>query len=434
MRFYSTKNPRMRVSLQKAILNGLASDGGLFMPERIPPLPPKIIKILPKMNFQEIAFAMAKLFVEDELPEIRLRELINDAFDFDAPLHPLGDDLFVLELFHGPTLAFKDFGARFMARLMAWLRRNEDKEQFILAATSGDTGSAVASGFFKQPGIRVILLYPSGMVSKIQEKQLTTFGENVTALEVKGSFDDCQRLVKQTFVDAELKNKMPLSSANSINIARLIPQSFYYAYAWSRLPKRNQPLVVSVPSGNLGNLTAGILAQRMGIPIQRFVSAMNVNDVFLEYLQKGRFMPQVVVPTLSNAMDVGNPSNFSRLLELFDKNRNRMLQAITGQRFTDEETQTAITFIKEKYDYFMDPHGAVGFMALMHVVENEALQKWQKITLETAHPAKFKTTVEKCTGQTVPVPERLAQFLSGEKQAIPMSNRFEDFKQWLMVQ
>ncbi len=432
MEYYSTKNSKLRVSLKEAVLSGLAPDGGLFMPIEIPRLESEILKYLPNMSFREIAFEMARLFLKDDVPETALREIVQDAFDFEAPLHPLSDDLFVLELFHGPTLAFKDFGARFMARLMAYLQRNEDNEIFILVATSGDTGSAVASGFFKVPGFRVILLYPSGMVSEIQEKQLTTIGENVTALEVQGSFDDCQRLVKQAFTDQDLRRKLSMSSANSINIARLIPQSFYYASVWAQLPDHEAPLIVSVPSGNLGNLTAGVLAQRVGIPIDHFVSAMNINDVFWEYLQTGRFSPRLVIPTLSNAMDVGNPSNFFRLLELFGHDHRAMRQAISGMSFSDEATRQAITEIHEKFGYLMDPHGAVGYLALMRAVEKKHWQSAQKITLETAHPSKFKTVVEECTGQKVAVPERLQKALERDKQAVRISAEFEDFKEWLM--
>ena len=432
MQFYSTKNKNLRVPLKQAVLQGLAPDGGLFMPTLIPKLNPRVLQALPGMNFQEIALEMARLFLQDDVPERALRDMVEKAFDFSAPLHRLKEDLFVLELFHGPTLAFKDFGARFMAQLMAWLRRHEDREIFILVATSGDTGSAVAQGFFNVPGFRVVLLYPSGKVSEIQEKQLTTIGGNVTAIEVQGDFDDCQRLVKQAFVDEELRRKRLLSSANSINIARLLPQSFYYAAAWAQLPPSQRPLIVSVPSGNLGNLTAGVLAWRAGIPIGHFVSAMNVNDVFLHYLHQARFQPREVIPTLSNAMDVGNPSNFYRLLELFRHDHQAMRAMISGRRLTDRQTRAAMAEVYRRYAYVMDPHGAVGFAALKQTVQAQGRQGWNQIVLETAHPAKFKTVVEQCIDREVPVPERLQKALNGKKQAECISPSFQEFKQRLL--
>jgi threonine synthase len=431
MKFYSTKNKSLRVTLKDAVLQGLAVDGGLFVPETLPRLPADVIEALPAMSFREIAFTLAKSFA-DELPNSALQNIIDEALTFEVPLRRLGENLFVLELFHGPTLAFKDFGARFMARLMGWLRRHETKELVILVATSGDTGSAVASGFFNRPGFRVVLLYPSGMVSEIQEKQLTTIGGNVTAVEVQGTFDDCQRLVKQAFTDAQLRQTLALSSANSINIARLIPQMFYYAAAWAQLNDVTARPVVSVPSGNLGNLTAGLWAQKSGIPIERFVAAMNANDVFFEYLQKGLYMPRKAVPTLSNAMDVGNPSNFFRILDLFDYNYARICDHIYGARFTDDETRQAIAEIWQKHAYLMDPHGAVGYLALDEFQRKESAAGRPAIVLETAHPAKFKEVVEECSGQRVPVPERLQKALAGEKQAVVLSNRFDEFKQWLM--
>ncbi len=431
MKFYSTKNKALRVTLKEAVLQGLAADGGLFVPETLPQLPSKVVEALPEMSFQEIALTLARTFLHD-VPDYALRKIIEEALYFEAPLHPLQENWFVLELFHGPTLAFKDFGARFMARLMAWLRRHETKELVILVATSGDTGSAVASGFFNQPGFRVVLLYPSGMVSEIQEKQLTTIGGNVTAVEVQGTFDDCQRLVKQAFTDAQLRQTLTLSSANSINLARLIPQTFYYAAAWAQLKDIKARPVVSVPSGNLGNLTAGLWAQKMGIPIDRFVAAMNANDVFWDYLQKGVFLPRKAIPTLSNAMDVGNPSNFFRILDLFDYNYAQITEHIYGARFTDEETRKAIAEIWQRHAYLMDPHGAVGYLALAEFAEKSKQKGQPKIVLETAHPAKFKDVMETCTGQKVPLPERLQKAMSGRKEAVVLSNRFEAFKQWLM--
>ncbi len=434
MQFYSTKNRSLTVSLSQAVLQGLASDGGLFMPVEVPRLSSHVVNAMSRLNFKAIALEMARPYLAEDIPESALQNIIEHAFDFDAPLHPLNERLFVLELFHGPTLAFKDFGARFMARLMAWLRRNASKEVFILVATSGDTGSAVAQGFFNIPGFRVVLLYPSGRVSTIQEMQLTTLGGNVTALEIEGDFDDCQRLVKQAFVDKELQEKRDLSSANSINIARLIPQTFYYAAAWAQLPPSDRPVIVSVPSGNLGNLTAGVLAQRMGIPIRHFVAAMNVNDVFLDYLQKARFHPRPVISTLSNAMDVGNPSNFYRLWELFDHDSRTMRQKISGIRITDQETRAGIASVYEQWGYVLDPHGAVGFLALQRIVQRNNWHAWRQITLETAHAAKFKSVVETCIDHKITIPKRLKNVLEGQKRALRLSNKFEDFKQWLLAQ
>ena len=429
MKFYSTKNKQLRVRLREAVLQGLAPDGGLFMPEFIPAVDAPYLR---GMTFQEIAMTLARPFTDGELSSNQLQEIIEDAFTFPVPLYPLSEDLHVLELFHGPTLAFKDFGARFMARLMAKFTVRQDRERLILVATSGDTGSAVASGFYAQPGMRVILLYPSGMVSKIQEQQLTTLGGNVTALEVDGSFDDCQRLVKQAFIDKDIREQCSLSSANSINIARLIPQSFYYAAAWSALPGSNTPLVMVVPSGNLGNLTAGLIARRMGIPILKFVSAMNANDVFLGYLVKGTFQPRPTIPTISNAMDVGNPSNYYRILDLYENDVRNLRKTVYGASFSDQDTQQAINQVYDQFNYMMDPHSAVGFLALQQFLSENKVNDWRQIILETAHPAKFKDIVESCTGRPVRIPQRLAVCLDKPKHAFTMSSLFSDFKEWLL--
>ncbi|MHB2153547.1 threonine synthase [Calditrichota bacterium GD2] len=432
MRFYSTKNRSQTFSLKEAILQGLAPDGGLFMPESIPPLADQIINILPEMTFQEIALQMARPFLQQDFTETEIERLITQAFDFDVPLVPLTGELFVLELFHGPTLAFKDFGARFMARLVELITQKENKELTILVATSGDTGSAVAHAFYNKKNVRVILLYPSGMVSEIQEKQLTTLGANVTALEIEGTFDDCQRLVKQAFSDKDLRRKRNLTSANSINIARLLPQAFYYAYAVGQLPFKDRLVAVSVPSGNLGNLTGGLIARRMGVPIHQFVAGMNANDVFLQYLTSGRFTPRIVRPTISNAMDVGNPSNFFRILDLFEHDHQRIKSAIYGARFNDAWTRLAIKQAFEKYGYIFDPHGAVGLLAMEKFVQDCKAENWQKIVLETAHPAKFKDVVKESCGQKVQNPPRLAKTLQKEKKAILLDKDYSIFKEWLL--
>ncbi len=431
MKFYSTRDKASRYTLKEAVLLGLAPDGGLFMPEEIPALPPAIIQNLPEMNFKEIAFELAWPFLKADFNRATVEHFMDQAFTFEAPLKPLTNDLFVLELFHGPTLAFKDFGAQFMAQLLEQMVQETGQELTILVATSGDTGSAVARGFFKKKGIQVVLLYPANRVSEIQEKQLTTIGENVTALEIDGTFDDCQRMVKQAFNDPDLREKLHLTSANSINIARLLPQTFYYAAAFAQLPPSNRAVVVSVPSGNLGNLTAGLMAQQMGIPIHQFVSALNVNDVFLHYLKSGRFNPRTAVPTISNAMDVGNPSNFDRILDLFGKNYSKIKQVIWGGRFSDAQTRQAIQWAYQKLAYLFDPHGAVGFLALQKFLKESKVDHWQAIVLATAHPAKFKVVVEQSCGQTIALPARLAETLKKPKRAELLSKHFNVFKEWL---
>jgi len=434
MKLYSTNRKSPEVSLKKAVLQGLACDGGLFFPTEIPELPESFFKKLtPLTSLQEIAITVASAFLKDEVPEKEIQKIVEDSINFDAPLIETGINLpnknypvYSLELFHGPTLAFKDFGARFMARLMGHFR--EKKEEFtILAATSGDTGSAVASGFLKVPGIKVVLLYPSGKVSHIQEQQLTTMGHNVTALEIEGSFDDCQKLVKEAFMDGEIKN---LSSANSINIGRLIPQSFYYFYAYAQLPEHKISPIFSVPSGNFGNLTAGLIAKRMGLPVSRFIAATNANSIFPDYLESGHFDPKASVKTLSNAMDVGNPSNFARVLELYDNNLTKIREDIWGHSFLDEETADAIKEVYQKYNYLMDPHGAVAYLGIQQYMK-QSLQA-PTIFFETAHPAKFLDVVEPIIGEKVEIPDRLKKFLKKEKNSIKMAADFTELKEFLL--
>ncbi len=432
MRFYSTVQKDKRFTLRDVVLMGLAPDGGLFMPETIPALSSEFWKQLPKWRFTDLAYWMAEPFLKADFTPEQIRRLVEESFPFEAPLKALDNNLFVLELFHGPTLAFKDFGAQFMARLVEWIAQQEERPLTVLVATSGDTGSAVAHGFYRKQGVQVVLLYPSGKVSEIQEKQLTTLGHNVIALEVEGTFDDCQKLVKQAFNDSLLKQTMRLTSANSINFARLLPQSFYYAYALAQLPKRHAPVVISVPSGNLGNLTGGLLAQRMGLPVWRFVSAMNANDVFFHYLQTGRFTPRPAQPTISNAMDVGNPSNLQRILDLFEHQHERVRQVIYGAHFSDEQTRKAIRQAYQNYGYLFDPHGAVGLLGIEQFAQEMHPQTVTKIVLETAHPAKFKDIVEDSCGVKVPLPERLAQTLTKPKSSVKMPANFAWFKEWLL--
>lgn len=431
MKFYSTNHQTKDASLKEAVLSGLAPDGGLFMPENIPVLPKDFFETLNLMTFREIAFEVVQPFLAADVPEFALKKMIEDAFNFDVPLVQLEENIFVLELFHGPTLAFKDFGARFMARLMAFLNQNTDKELTILVATSGDTGSAVAHGFLNVPGIQVFILYPSGKISHIQEQQLTTMGGNITALEIDGTFDDCQRLVKQAFPDPDLLREMNLTSANSINIARLLPQSFYYFYAVSRLEPQQTPMVFSVPSGNYGNLTGGLLAQRMGLPVTRFVAATNANDVVPQYLNSGHYEPQPTKKTISNAMDVGNPSNFARMLDLYQNDHEKILNDLWGASFSDEQTRAAINDIFAQQQYLLDPHGAVGYLGLRAYLD-AAETSSPGVFLETAHPAKFADVIKDTIQQPVEVPERLGDYLKREKQSIQLPNDFGELKELLL--
>ena len=428
MKFYSTNNSKHLVSIREAVINGLAADNGLYMPEKIPILPSGFFNSLAEKSFWEIAFAVAKEFVKEDISNEQLRKIIDHTITFDAPLIEVEKNIFALELFRGPTLAFKDFGARFMSQLLGHFASQENREILILVATSGDTGSAVANGFLGVPGTRVVVLYPSGKVSEIQEKQFTTLGKNIVAVEVNGTFDDCQRLVKLAFLDQELKESFFLTSANSINIARLIPQSFYYFYACSRLPK-NKNTVFSIPSGNFGNLTAGLIAKKMGLPIQHFVAATNINDIVPHYLATKEFSAKLSVSTISNAMDVGNPSNFSRILDLFHNDYSAIKNEITGYSFTDEETRTAMRAVFKKFNYLLDPHGAIGYLGL---------KKYQTqnpenvgVFLETAHPAKFLDVVESTLQTKIPIPDELQFFLSREKTTIACESDFGSFKSLL---
>jgi threonine synthase len=429
MKFYSTNNRNQLVSFQEAVTKGLAPDLGLYMPELIPQFPISFFGALHEQSFQEIALAVAKAFVEDQIADAELRRIIAHTITFDAPLIEIEKSIFSLELFHGPTLAFKDFGARFMSQVLGHFAQQQRREVVILVATSGDTGSAVANGLLGVPGTKVIVLYPSGKVSEIQEKQFTTLGQNITALEVNGTFDDCQRLVKQAFSDTELNRELFLTSANSINIARLIPQAFYYFYAWSRLPERKN-VVVSVPSGNFGNLTAGLFAQRMGLPIQHFVASTNGNDIVPSYLITGKFAPRPSVSTISNAMDVGNPSNFVRIQDLFHHDHLAMTKWVSGYSFTDDETRAAIKGVFNTSGYTLDPHGAIGYLGLKkYQTENG---KSPGIFLETAHPAKFLEVVESTLQQTIVVPDKLKSFLEKDKKSIPCEVDFIAFKKILL--
>jgi threonine synthase len=430
MKFYSTNNKNHKVSLKDAVIRGLAPDSGLYMPETIPALPHEFLQTLSSRSFQDISFEVARTLLQGELSEADLKKIIAHTIQFDAPLVPIEKDIFSLELFHGPTLAFKDFGARFMSQLLAHFAKEQEKEIVILVATSGDTGSAVANGFLGVKGTRVIVLYPAGKVSEIQEKQFTTLGRNVTALEVNGTFDDCQRLVKEAFQDETLRSDLFLTSANSINIARLIPQSFYYFYAFGQIKEKNKPVVFSVPSGNFGNLTAGLIAKRMGLPINKFIVATNINDVVPEYLRTKIFQPRSSVQTISNAMDVGNPSNFARMVDLYDNDFEALSKDIKGYAFTDNETAQAMKAIFESSSYVLDPHGAIGYAGLKKYLSDNSRSS-TGVFLETAHPGKFLEVVEGALGQKILLPSSLSNFLNGKKITIPVSTDFSEFKKVL---
>ena len=432
MRYRSTSRQAPLTSLRGAVLRGLAPDGGLYMPVEIARRSPEELEEFRRLPFTEVCFRTVKPFAGPEVPEEILWQVVSEAINFPVKLISLSPALHVLELFHGPTLAFKDFGARFMARLMGYFVRAETRPLTVLVATSGDTGSAVAHGFLGVPGIRVVILYPSKRISEAQEKQFTTLGQNITALEVSGTFDDCQRLVKQAFSDVELNKRAFLTSANSINVGRLLPQMFYHVAAYRQLPVASVPLIVSVPSGNFGNLTAGIFAKRIGLPVTRFIASTNANDVVPEYLRTGEFRPRAAKPTLSNAMDVGSPNNFPRLLDLC-RNRLELVQReIWGHGATDEETLSAMKFVYERFAYIADPHTAVGVLG-WEAYRREHPEPAQGLVLATAHPAKFADVVARAIGKAPLLPERLACYLQRSKLSQPISSQYEDFKQFLLA-
>ncbi|REG85396.1 threonine synthase [Algoriphagus antarcticus] len=428
MKFFSTNNSDHQVDLAEAVIKGLAPDQGLYMPMEIPILSKKLLDKFPEMSFQEIGNEVIGALFSSALSQEQIRELVDHTLTFDAPLVKLEEDVYSLELFHGPTLAFKDFGARFCSKLMSMLLEKSDRKVRVLVATSGDTGSAVANGFLGVDGVDVIILFPKGKVSELQEKQFTTLGQNITSLEVDGVFDDCQKLVKEAFLDAELNEKLLLTSANSINVARWIPQCLYYFYAFSRLPKNDKKVAFAVPSGNFGNIAAGILAQRMGLPIDQFVAATNVNRVVPDFLNGADFQAMSSIATVSNSMDVGNPSNFPRLLALYGGDEQVLKDNVKGYFYSDEETIEVMQQVK-KSGYMLDPHGAVGYKGLKDFMGENS--NYQGVFLETAHPGKFRGTVEKALGEKVILPERLAAFLEGEKDVTAMGNDFEEFKGYL---
>jgi threonine synthase len=435
MKYYSTNNESQKVSLAQAVAEGLAQDGGLFMPENIPLLPQSFYDNIENLSIQQIAFEVATALFGDDVPRDALKTIVYESMNFDIPLVEVEKGIYALELFHGNTLAFKDVGARFMSRMLSYFIQNnrwsKTDDVNVLVATSGDTGSAVANGFLGVEGINVFVLYPKGKVSKIQECQFATLGQNITALEVNGSFDDCQALVKSAFCDSDLKQKLCITSANSINVARFLPQTFYYFYAYSQLKKISahaaQNFTICVPSGNFGNLTAGLFAKKMGLPVKHFIAANNRNDVFFDYLKTGKYVPRPSVVTLANAMDVGAPSNFARILELYGNAYDRISAEISGASFDDEQIAETILNCYHSNRYLLDPHGACAYQALKNTLRNGEIG----IFLETAHPAKFIDTVEKIIGDKITIPARLQEFTKGIKQSIQLENNYLEFRNLL---
>lgn len=434
MKFYSTNNKNNRVSLEQAVFHSLPEDNGLYMPEFIPKCDNVFINSLGTLSFQEIAYEVSRQLLKDDIENNALKDLVDDAINFPAPVIALENNAYVLELFHGPSMAFKDFGARFMGRLMAYFLKKKKQELNILVATSGDTGGAVAMGFYDVPDIQVTILYPSGKVSPVQEKQLTTLGKNITALEVDGTFDDCQRLVKQAFLDKKLNEQINLSSANSINISRLIPQTFYYFNAVAQLRAKGdeRPVIFSVPSGNFGNLTAGLIAQRMGLPVTHFVASTNINDEVPQYLQSGKFITYPSKPTLSNAMDVGNPSNFSRMLDLFDQDADKMSAVISGYSFDDKETLSAIREMFDQNNYILCPHTAIAYLGLKEYLKEYPGLNAAGVFLSTAHPCKFPDVYDEDIKKQLVYPSQVEELRDKKKNAVSMDNDFEDLKSFLL--
>ena len=432
MKYYSTNGTAPIADLHKAVVKGLAEDRGLYMPEKIKTLPQVFFDDIEKLSFQDIAYNVASAFFGEDVDLDALKDIVYDTLSFDCPVVQVKENIYTLELFHGPTLAFKDVGARFMARLLQYFIKQEGKNEQVnvLVATSGDTGSAVANGFLGVDGIHVYVLYPKGKVSPIQECQFTTLGRNITAIEVDGVFDDCQALVKNAFMDAELNQHMKLTSANSINVARFLPQAFYYFNAYARMKEQGKAdnLVMCVPSGNFGNICAALFGHEMGLPIKRFIAANNANDIFYKYLQTGKYEPKPSKQTLANAMDVGDPSNFARIYDLYGKSHERITSLISGATYTDNQIRETMRQCYQDTKYILDPHGACGYQALVDGLKDDEVG----VFCETAHPAKFKEKVDDILGIDVTIPDRLAAFMRGEKQSVPMSKDFADFKQYLL--
>ena len=430
MLYYSTNKEAPKVSFKEATIKGQAPDKGLYFPERIPALPADFIRNIDLYSKEEIAFRAIQPFVGDTIPAEVLKNIVAETVNFDFPLAQISHDIYSLELFHGPTLAFKDVGARFMSRCLGYFVKDIAKPVTVLVATSGDTGGAVASGFYEVEGVDVVILYPSGKVSSVQELQLTTLGKNITAIEINGNFDDCQQLVKQAFADEKLNAEVFLTSANSINVARWLPQQFYYFYAYKQWADKDNPPVICVPSGNFGNICAGIMAHLTGLPVKHFVAAVNANDSVYKYLQTGLYESQQAVSTLSNAMDVGNPSNFIRILELFKHEYPEVKNVVSSYRITDEETKATLKEVFTKYNYLLDPHGAVAYAGLERYLANHPADKG--MILETAHPVKFYDVVEPVTGQKVEIPQNIQSILNKKKESVQMDPDYDQFKKFLL--
>ena len=430
MKYYSTNGNSPLSTLQNAVVKGLAPDRGLYMPEQIKKLPKQFFDNIENLSFQEIAYHVADAFFGEDIPADDLKQIVYDTLSFETPVVQVNDNIYSLELFHGPTLAFKDVGARFMARLLGYFNKEEKQLVNVLVATSGDTGSAVANGFLGVDGVHLYVLYPKGKVSPIQECQFTTLGKNITAVEVDGVFDDCQALVKSAFMDAELNSKMKLTSANSINVARFLPQAFYYFNAYAQMKRMGKAdnLVICVPSGNFGNITAGLFGWYMGLPVKRFIAANNANDIFYNYLQSGVYSPKPSVQTLANAMDVGDPSNFARILDLYGNSHADIAAHISGATYKDEQIAETLKDVYEKTGYLLDPHGACGYRALQ---EQLAADEYG-VFLETAHPAKFKEKVDAIIDGDIDIPAKLRAFMEGTKQSEPISKEYSDFRSFLL--
>ncbi len=431
MKYFSTNKQSAVADFREATIRGQAPDKGLYFPESIPRASATFIENLDKLSRAEIAYQVIRPYVGNSIPETELQRIAAETVDFEFPLVPLTKDIFSLELFHGPTLAFKDVGARFMSRCLSYFSKERSDKVTVLVATSGDTGGAVASGFYQVDGVEVVILYPSGKVSAVQEKQLTTLGGNIRALEVDGSFDDCQRMVKQAFGDAELNSKLFLTSANSINVARWLPQQFYYFYAWQQWQWKDDPPVISVPSGNFGNICAGIVAYRTGLPVKHFIAACNANDVVPSYFRDGKYQPQTARPTISNAMDVGDPSNFIRMLELFDHRFGAIRQMVSSYSISDEQTRQTMLDVKKETGYQTDPHGAVAYHAL-HRYLASADAHLKGVFLETAHPIKFFDVVEPVTGEKVPMPDSIRQIMDKPKVSKMISTDYNELRDFLV--
>lgn len=429
MQYFSLNGKAPKASFAEAVIQGIAPDRGLYFPEEIPYFPAEFWKNLANHAIPELGVKLMKPFVGDAIPDTQLEAIVQETLDFDIPLIPLKDRLYTLELYHGPTMAFKDVGARFMARCLGYLMRDSQTEVTVLVATSGDTGGAVANGFFQVPGVRVVILYPEGKVSAIQEQQLTTLGHNISALKVNGSFDDCQQMVKQAFLDPELTHRLTLTSANSINIARWIPQLLYYVLAYRQLDPHSAAPIFSVPSGNFGNICAGMLAHKMGMPCQQFIAATNVNDTVPRFMQGQEYQPHPTQPTLSNAMDVSDPSNFVRVLQLFNEQFQDLATQLTSSSYSDAQTLEGIQKLYQEFKYIADPHGAIGYLGLMDYLPTHTSNPG--IFLETAHPIKFKDTVERCLGLTLPIPQQIQKVIPLKGNAIGVKD-YRDVKTYLL--